>query len=244
MSTSSNKELVYGINAAFEAVLAGRRTIEKAILSKSSRKNPRLKKLTEVLERNKISYEWQEKGRLIDVCRSHDHQGVVLICTPFKYESHHAILETETRIILLNNIEDPHNVGAIMRSADLFGYHGVLMPDHGTPEIYASVVKVSAGASEYLRICRGRSANQYVKAAREAGFTIVALDGKGKVALDTLKTEDYEKVLLVIGGEDKGVGQFILNEADMVSSIPQCGRINSLNASVAAGVAMYTLRKK
>ena len=109
------------------------------------------------------------------------------------------------------------------------------------PEIYPSVVKVSAGATEFMKICRSDSANGYARKAAEAGYRIAALDMAGKSSLEALAAAKPEKLLLVIGGEDRSVGQFILNMADDVVGITQRGRINSLNASVAAGIAMFAL---
>lgn len=185
--------------------------------------------------------EWQEKGRLISMCESRDNQGVVVCCSPYPYVPSKE-MGLAPRTLLMDNLEDPQNVGAILRSAEIFGFSEVFLPLKGTPGIYPSVVKASAGASEHLRIARDRNANQYLKLAKQLGYKIAALDGAGKVDLDELAGNAPEKLMLVIGGEDKGVGQFILNEADYVVRLPQIGYINSLNASVAAGVAMYALR--
>ena len=239
--TTQPVEFIYGINPAFEVIRAGRRTIKKAFLSKSSEKNPRIKKLVEVLKKNKIQLQWMEKGRLIDMTKSHDHQGIVLECTAFEYSDYRDILEQNDKVLLLNNIEDPHNAGAILRSAEVFGFKAVFMPNRGTPEIYASVVKVSAGATEFMDICRNRSANQYVKAAKDEAFKVISLDGKGDTPIKEISRNEGDKILLVIGGEDKGVGQFIINESENVIKIEQHGKINSLNASVAAGIAMHQL---
>ena len=210
----SEFEFVYGINPAFEIMKAKRR---------------------------QIPMEWQEKGRLISMCESRDNQGVVVCCSPYPYVPSKE-MGLAPRTLLMDNLEDPQNVGAILRSAEIFGFSEVFLPLKGTPGIYPSVVKASAGASEHLRIARDRNANQYLKLAKQLGYKIAALDGAGKVELDELTGNAPEKLMLVIGGEDKGVGQFILNEADYVVKLPQQGRVNSLNASVAAGVAMYALR--
>ena len=231
---------VYGINSAFEAIRSGRRQVTSAIISQSSLKNPRIKKLLTVLDKHDISYTTEEKGRLIDTCGSHDHQGVVLFCSPFTYTDIDQVL-SHNRIILLNNVEDPQNVGAVLRSAEVFGFQGVLLPEKGTPEVYPSVVKVSAGATEYLDICRHGGVTSYLAKAKAQGFTIVSLDGKGDKSFQDVTASAPEKVLLILGGENKGVGQFVLNSSDFIVGINQKGKINSLNASVAAGIAMAFL---
>ena len=235
-----SKEYVYGINPAFEVVRAGRRRVFQAFLSLSSARNPRMKKLDEYLQRNDIPIEWVEKGRVMDLSGSKDNQGVVLRCSPYVYATLDEVVGRE-KIMLLDNVEDPHNVGAILRSAEVFGFETVLTPMSGVPEIYPSIVKVSAGAVEFMSVVREMRSNAYVKKLKEAGYCVVALDGAGTTDVRDVKALVGDKVLLVIGGEDKGVGQFILNNADYVIRISQQGRINSLNASVAAGIALFSL---
>ena len=237
----SEFEFVYGINPAFEIMKAKRRQISRIFLSESAKGNPRIVKIAQLCSKRQIPMEWQEKGRLISMCESRDNQGVVVCCSPYPYVPSKE-MGLAPRTLLMDNLEDPQNVGAILRSAEIFGFSEVFLPLKGTPGIYPSVVKASAGASEHLRIARDRNANQSLKFAKQLGYKIAALDGAGKVDLDELAGNAPEKLMLVIGGEDKGVGQFILNEADYVVRLPQIGYINSLNASVAAGVAMYALR--
>jgi len=149
---------------------------------------------------------------------------------------------TAARWLVVDNVEDPHNLGALMRSAEIFGFRHVFVPMRGSPGVYASVVKASAGASEYLDVCMAANANKYIRMAQENGYRVMALESKGKITLDDAAANPPEKICLVIGGEDRSVGQFILNTADDVVCIPQTGRVDSLNASVAAGIAMYALR--
>jgi 23S rRNA (guanosine2251-2'-O)-methyltransferase len=240
MGMNSEKEYLYGLNPAFESVRAGRRRIYRAFLNASSKNNPRLKKLAAMLDSHAIPYSRVEKGRLISLCNSRENQGVVIETGPYPYVPFSVQIGHAT-LLLLDNVEDPHNVGAILRSAEVFGYDGVLLANRGVPEVYPSVVKASAGATEFLNITREMSANNYVRAAREAGFTVVALDAKGTIDVRELQAGSVQRLLLVIGGEDKSVGQYILNNADYVARLEQKGRIGSLNASVAAGVAMFAL---
>ncbi len=173
--------------------------------------------------------------------RSGIHQGVVLETDPYPYASLGA-LQGAGRLLLMDNVEDPQNVGAILRSAEIFGWRDVLLANRGVPEIYPSVVKASSGATEHLRIARDRTATDYVRALLPLGFTLAALDARGSDALEPLGARPPAKLLLVIGGEHRAVGQHILNQAHYRLRIPQRGRITSLNASVAAGIALYTLR--
>ena len=233
-------EYIYGINPAFEVIRAGRRSVKEALLNKSIRNNPRIKKLIALLGKRSIPIEWVERGRLIDLSKSRDTQGVVLKSSLYPYVSFET-LANESRLLLLDNVEDPHNVGGILRSAEVFGFQSVLLPLKGVPDIYPSVTKVSAGATEHLQIAKELSATEYVKRLSQAGFTIVALDAKGKTDPRAMNWQTIDKLLLVIGGEDLGVGQYILNSAQHVVGIPLHGRINSLNASVAAAIFMFAV---
>lgn len=233
-----SREYIYGINPIFEVVRSGCRKVFEAYLNEATARQPRLAKLASFLEQRKVPVQWTDKQRLFELSRSKEHQGAVLKAAPYPYVAFDSLIG-EPKLLLLDNVEDPTNVGGIIRSAEIFGFHAICLPVKGTPDIYPSVVKVSAGACEHLRICRDRSANQYFRAALDAGYTVVALDGKGADDLTSLGGADFSRLLLVIGGEDKSVGQFILNAAHYVANIPMHGRINSLNASVAAGIAMF-----
>lgn len=241
----SSKEFLYGLNPVFEALRAGRRVFHSAYLSESSAQSGRQRKLKERLDSAGIPIEWTDKGRLHQLCGAREHQGVVVRTSLYPYLRYEEIFERRpARIMLLDNVEDPHNVGAILRSAEIFGFDHVLLPNKGVPDVYPSVVKVSAGAAEFMQITKDCSANRYVRIAKDQGYTVAALDAKGKTGLADFAAQAPEHLLLVIGGEDKSVGQFILNLADHVLSVPQAGRVNSLNASVAAGIAMYELRPR
>ena len=235
------REYIYGINPTFELVRAGKRKIYEAYLNKAVARQPRIQKLSQYLEKMDIPIQWVDKQRVMDLSGSRDHQGVVLETTSYPYQPSDT-LWGKSRLLLLDNLEDPHNVGAILRSAEIFGFNSVLLSKKGVPDIYPSVVKVSAGATEFLNISKDASANSYVRTAQDKGYQIVALDKSGTVDIRTVRVKLSDKVLIVIGGEDKSVGQFILNAANFVVSIGQQGEINSLNASVAAGIFLFALQ--
>lgn len=235
-----SREYIYGINPIFEVIRANRRNVYEAYLNESTANQPRMAKLAGFLQQRNIPVNWVEKQRLFELCRSKEHQGAVLKTGTYRYAAFDELLGLN-RLLLLDNVEDPTNVGGIVRSAEIFGFDAICLPTRGTPDIYPSVVKVSAGACEHVRICRDHSANQYFKTALESEYTVVALDGKGQTDLATIQLKTDTKLFLVIGGEDKSVGQFILNGAHHVAHIPMSGRVNSLNASVAAGIAMFWL---
>jgi 23S rRNA (guanosine2251-2'-O)-methyltransferase len=239
---SASVEFLYGLNPAFECLRAGRRAVHEGYINEQTADSARLKTLSRILEERSIPVRLVDKGRLHQLSGSSEHQNVVLKTDRYPYAPCGECLEAD-RVLLLDNVEDPHNVGAILRSAEVFGFHHILLPVKGVPEIYPSVAKVSAGAVEFLRIARDCNAVRYTQKALDAGYTVAALDARGDVPLDAFARDTPFPLLVVIGGEDKGVGQFILNNATVTLAIPQSGRINSLNASVAASLTLYALRR-
>ena len=239
---SASVEFLYGLNPVFECLRVGRRTVHEAFVNEKTATSSRLQTLARLLEKNGVPLNLTDKGRLHQLCGSTEHQNVVLKVSRYPYVPSDDCL-TQDRVLLLDNVEDPHNVGAILRSAEVFGYHHVLLPTKGVPEVYPSVSKVSAGAVEFLNIARDCSSVTYCQKAVEAGYTVASLDMKGKVLLDDFAKDIPSPLMVVIGGEDRGVGQFILNNSSAVLAIPQSGKINSLNASVAASLPLYALRK-
>lgn len=235
----SDTDFLYGVNPAFEVLRAGRRAIQGVWLNCNAT-HLRLKKLAEALERAGHSIQWVEKGRLNDLIGSTEHQGVVLEVAPYPYSALDEVL-ADSRLLLLDNVEDPQNVGAILRSAEVFGWRHICLPCKGVPLIYPSVVKASAGATEYLHVCREALSSTYVERAKAAGFFVVALDMGGKTSLESMQDRRSGKILLVIGGEDRAVGHYLLQQAGAVVALHQTGQVNSLNASVAAGIALYSL---
>ncbi len=235
-----NTEYIYGINPAFEVLRAGRRAVRAAYLGPAGAHGARRRKLVELLNTAHVPVHAAEKRRLFDICRTTEHQGVVLETESYPYAAVQTLFGA-ARLLLIDNVEDPQNVGAILRSAEIFGWRDVLLANRGVPEIYPSVVKAASGATEYLRIAREQTANEYVKALLLLGFTLVVLDARGRESIQRMCTHLPAKLLLVIGGEHRAVGQHIVNQAHHVVHIPQSGRITSLNASVAAGIALFQL---
>ncbi len=234
-------EFLYGINPVMEVLMAGRRTVSQVYCAQGTENNPRMRKLVGECRHRHVKLNWVSRAQIFDLCGSKENQGVTAECDLFPYTPFAEMLD-QPRLVLLDNIEDPRNIGAIMRTAEVLGWGNVLLPRRGAALVLPSVAKTAAGACEYLNIAVNCSANQYIKIAKENGYKIAALDGSGKSSLEEVQAQSPEKLLLVIGGEDSGVGQFILMNSDYICAIPQKGHVNSLNASVAAALAMYALR--
>jgi 23S rRNA (guanosine2251-2'-O)-methyltransferase len=243
MQITPSEEYLYGYHPVQEVMRAERRRMFELFLDEAVGAE-RFRPLLLEAQRLGIPSRFVSKQELFNRCESKQHQGVVLLAAPYPYlELDDSVFE-QPRLLLLDNIEDPRNAGAILRSADIFGFQTVLFPLRGGSAVYPSVVKTSAGASEHLRIIRAANSNRYVQRAKEVGYRVLALDMKGTDLLSSVPVQDVRPLLLVIGGEDKRIGQFILNEADTIVRIPQIGHIGSLNASVAAGIALYHFGSK
>ncbi len=236
----SERDFLYGTNPAFETLRAGRRKVVALHLNEAIAGQPRMRTLQHLCREREVPVRLCNKSELFRLADTTEHQGIVLETGAYPYVACEELLN-EPRLLLIDNVEDPHNVGAILRSAEAFGFSAVMLPTRGSPGIYPSVVKASAGASEFLKIARDCNAVTYAKRTVRADYRILALDAGGTTPIGEIKGRLPPKFVLVIGGEDRSVGQFILNAADAVIALPRCGRINSLNASVAAGIALYEL---
>lgn len=170
-----------------------------------------------------------------------NHQGVMIEVESFKYESLDD-LSDEKRLIILDQIEDPHNLGAIIRSAESFGFDGVVIPERRSASVTSTVYKTSAGAINNIKVYRVKNLTRSIKDLKDKGFWIYGLVGEADSSID--KADLTGKVGLVVGNEGSGISRLVRDNCDMLVNIPMLGRVNSLNASVAAGISMYELLRQ
>ena len=173
------------------------------------------------------------------------HQGIMAICKPYEYIDLNEILRRAKKvevpiIICLDGINDPHNFGAIMRSADIFDVSGIIISKHNQVPLNATVAKTSAGAINFVPVAVVNNMNQALDKLKENGFWIVATSGEATINYHELKY-DFP-VALVIGNEGDGVSKLVLKNSDYVVKIPQGGHLDSLNASVATGILLSRIR--
>ncbi|KWZ79108.1 23S rRNA (guanosine(2251)-2'-O)-methyltransferase RlmB [Anaerococcus tetradius] len=170
-----------------------------------------------------------------------NHQGVMLEVESFKYATIDDIGDAR-RLIILDKIEDPHNLGAIIRSAESFGFDGVIIPERRSASVTSTVYKTSAGAINNIKVIRVTNLTRTIKDLKDMGFWIYGLAGEADS--DISKTDLKGKVALVIGNEGEGISRLVRENCDMLINIPMLGKVNSLNASVAAGISMYELLRQ
>lgn len=170
-----------------------------------------------------------------------NHQGVMVEAEPFSYKDL-SDLDKYQRLIILDQIEDPHNLGAIIRSAESFGFDGVIIPERRSASVSPIVYKTSAGAINNINVIMVKNINRAIEEIKEAGFWVYGLAGEASSPID--KTDLKGKVCLVVGNEGKGLSRLVRENCDILINIPMKGFVNSLNASVASAIAMYEVLRQ
>lgn len=170
-----------------------------------------------------------------------NHQGVMVEAEPFNYKDL-SDLSNYQRLIILDQIEDPHNLGAIIRSAESFGFDGVIIPERRSASVSPIVYKTSAGAINNINVIMVKNINRAIEEIKEAGFWVYGLAGEASSTID--KTDLKGKVCLVVGNEGKGLSRLVRENCDILINIPMKGFVNSLNASVASAIAMYEVLRQ
>ncbi len=231
-----------GRNAVLEAYRAGR-TIDKLFVQEHAEDGPVRSILREAKKAGSI-VSFVTKERLDEMSRTGHHQGVIAYAASFEYASVKDILKKAEEkgeppfIILLDEIEDPHNLGAIIRTACLAGAHGVIVTKRRSAGLTATVVRASAGAIHYVPVAKVTNLVQTMEELKKQGIWFVCADMDGT---SMYETDLKGPIGLVIGNEGSGVSRLVKKSCDLVTSIPMKGQIDSLNASVAAGVLMYEI---
>ena len=190
-----------------------------------------------LIEKSKIPVILRRKIEL-DQLANTLHQGIILDVADFSYCDLHDFLDKEDCfLVLLDHLEDPHNFGAIIRTSEAAGVDGIVIPKDRSVSVNGTVIKTSAGASENMPISMVTNLNQTIKELKDNGFWIVGTDMENST--DYREIDYSGKIALVIGNEGNGMSRMIRNSCDFIAKIPMYGKINSLNASVAAGIMIY-----
>ena len=233
---------IEGRNAVLEAYRAGR-PIDRLFLLDGCQDGPILSIRREAGKKN-TPVKYVSRERLDQLSETGKHQGVIAYAAAYEYASVPEILEAarqkgeEPFLFLLDNIEDPHNLGAIIRTANLAGAHGVIVPKNRAAGLTAAVAKTSAGALNYTPVARVTNLAKTIEGLKKEGIWFVCADMEGTRMYDL---DLKGPIGLVIGSEGEGVGRLVREKCDMTASIPMKGDIDSLNASVAAGVLAYEI---
>lgn len=232
--------IIEGINAVSEALESGT-TVEKLYIQKGVFAD-RLNRLVAEARKNKIRVQFCEKDVLERLSPSKKHQGAIAFVTEFVYAELDELLDTAEAegkpimLVLLEGVEDPHNLGAVIRVADSVGATGIVIPKHRSVTVNDTVIRTSAGAAAYVPVAKVTNINDAVRKLKQRNIRVFAADMDGATAYQTDLTGD---IAIIIGGEGSGVNALTRKLADAIISLPQLGRVNSLNASVACGALLY-----
>lgn len=224
--------LVYGRNVARD-LLKKNKKIEKVILQEGFND----KELNSLIEKKKLQVEFKTK-REIDNLANGVHQGIMLYVPDYEYKNFNYILENDLEVVvLLDHIEDPHNLGAIIRTCEAAGIKAIILPRDRQVMINATVMKTSVGTLDNVTVISVSNLANTIEKLKQEGFWIVgtALEN----SIDYREIDYSSKIALVIGNEGTGISKLVAKKCDFLAKIPMYGTTNSLNASVAAGIMIY-----
>lgn len=233
---------IEGRNAVLEAFRSGK-TIDRLYVLDGCQDGP-VRTIVREARKYDTIIQFVEKERLDQLSETKKHQGVIAVAAAYEYAEVEDILKKAEEkgeppfIFLLDDIEDPHNLGAIIRTANLAGAHGVIIPKHRAAGLTATVAKTSAGALNYTPVAKVTNLVKTMEELKEKGLWFVCADMDGDVMY---RVNLKGPIGLVIGNEGEGVGRLVKETCDMTAAIPMKGDIDSLNASVAAGVLAYEI---
>ena len=230
--------LIFGRNAVMELLKSGR-SVNKLFIAEGSRDGS-IQKIFSLAKTAGVVVEFVKRDKLDKLCDGR-HQGVAALAAAINYSTLEEILELNESpfIILLDELEDPQNFGAILRTAEAVGVHGVIIPKRRSVQLNATVFKTSAGAAEYVKVAQVTNVAQTLKNLRGRGLKIVGADMSAEI--DFKQADLTGGIVLIIGNEGKGMRRLTRENCDMLIKIPMVGKINSLNASAAGAVLMYEI---
>jgi 23S rRNA (guanosine2251-2'-O)-methyltransferase len=222
-----------------EALRAGN-PLERILIAQGAG-GPRLQEIIDLARQAKIPVRFEPRSSLDRLAGSSAHQGVVALGAARKYADLDSVADSEM-LVVLDGVEDPHNLGAIVRTAHAAGAGAVIVPERRAAGVTDVVAKAAAGALEHLPVVRVTNVNRALEDLKERGMWIYGLDERGTESYDQI---DYaKKSVLVLGGEGKGLHEQVRKHCDVLVRIPMAGQISSLNVSVAAGVVLFEWRRR
>jgi 23S rRNA (guanosine2251-2'-O)-methyltransferase len=236
---------ICGVHAVFEALVSGRQPIERIHIAREA-KSGKLKDILEMARVRDIPIRRESRAVLDRMSQGGVHQGIVAVSGEIAYAQFEVLLKTDKPlVIVLDGIEDPHNLGAVIRTADACHASGIVVPERHSAPLSATVAKASAGASAYVPVVRAKNLVNVIGELKERGLWVIGVDPAG--TQDWTSFDYTGPVALVLGGEHRGLRRLVREHCDALVRLPMLGKIASLNISVAAGVVLYEVvrqRKK
>jgi 23S rRNA (guanosine2251-2'-O)-methyltransferase len=230
---------IYGVLPVIEALRSGARRIERIVIAEGAR-HERLREVFDLAKRARIPIRKEPRIALDRVAGGANHQGVMAIAAAASYTDEDELLDRvtpQTLFVLLDGVEDPHNLGAIIRTAECAGATAVIIPERRAAHITEIVAKTAAGATEYLPVARVTNLATFIEKLKQRNVWVVGVEASGD--MDYTRYNYQGAVALVFGGEGHGLHRLVRERCDLTVSIPLGGRITSLNVSVAVGVVLF-----
>lgn len=232
--------LTLGIHPVREALRA-RRPLDKVLIAKGA-SGPRIQEIIDLCRNQSVPVRFEARELLDRTSKGVPHQGAIAFGAIHGFADLSDIVERGGLLIILDGIEDPHNLGAIIRTTHAAGASAVIIPERRSAPLTETVERAAAGALEYLPVVRITNVNQTLERLKKSGFWIYGLDERGSELYDEV---DYASpTAIVLGGEGKGLHQAVQKHCDFLVRIPMAGAVSSLNVSVAAGIVLFECRRK
>lgn len=237
---------VEGRNAVRELILNGNTTIDKVIVQNNIHDSV-ISEIVDLMKQKKIRFQFVPVNVLNNDSVTKHHQGVIAYTSEFKYSTTEDILNLakekneEPFILILDGIEDPHNLGSILRVCECLGVHGVIIEKTRACQVNETVIKTSVGATSYVKVARVANINNEIEKLKKQNIWVYACELGGD---DLTSSNLTGGIAIVIGSEGRGTGKLTLKLCDGIVTIPQYGKINSLNASVATGIVLYEVSRQ
>jgi 23S rRNA (guanosine2251-2'-O)-methyltransferase len=227
-----------GVHPVAEALKA-KRPLERIVIARGAG-GTRLQEIIDLARTAGVPVRFEDRGSLDRLSGVKAHQGVVALGAEKKYSSLDDISAAGELLVVLDGVEDPHNLGAIIRTAHAAGANGIVIPERRAAGLTETVAKAAAGALEHLPVVHAVNINQTLRSLKDEGYFIYGLDERGTVAFDRVDWAD--KSVVVMGGEGHGLHEMVKKNCDVLVKIPMAGQIASLNVSVATGIVLFAWR--
>ena len=234
--------LIEGKNAVSECI-DGAATVDKILIFKGTSEQGLVNKI----KLCGLQYQFVEKAALDRISKTKNHQGFIAFVTDYKYHDVGDIIEraykkgAQPLILILDGVEDPHNLGNIIRTAECMGVDGILIPKNRSASVNETVIRVSAGAAAHMQVCRITNINQEIETLKKKGFWIFAAEAGG---MNIAQTNMTGPIAVIMGGENTGVRHLTRQQVDGVVSIPMFGKVNSLNVANATAMVLYEINRQ
>lgn len=225
------------MHAVYEALASRRQPIERIHIAREAHSG-KLKEILDLARERGVPVRKEERGVLDRMAQGEVHQGIIAVSGEVSYADFEVLFKADKPlVVVLDGIEDPHNLGAVIRTAEASGASGIIVPERHSAPLSAAVVKASAGASAYLPVIRAKNLVSVIDQLKERGLWVVGVDTAG--TKDWTSFDYTGPIALVLGGEHRGLRRLVREHCDALVRLPMRGKIASLNISVAAGVVLY-----